>query len=180
MGTGYAPPGAAQHEMSARLSPSVDACHRVRVLRALGIVTWTRRLPACTGGDAVEGDSAAGPSVAPGGHITCAVVLAADCSSRALDLLGRALNAGGPIVARAGRIHLRNGQLSAVPAAATFLVFGTVQAEALRRTIPVEASCHTQVVVVDELESVLTDAGAKRRLWMALRGLRAKLAPASD
>ena len=162
------------------MCPSVDENRRVRVLRALGVVSWTRRLPAQTVLDPVEGPAVAGAPFSTDAGTSCAVVLGQDCSSRALDLLGRALNAGGPIVARAGRIHLRNGQLSAVPAAATFLVFGTAQAEALRRTIPVEASCHTQVVVVDELESVLTDAGAKRRLWMALRGLRAKLAPASD
>ncbi|MEO8747123.1 MAG: hypothetical protein ABI379_05665 [Rhodanobacter sp.] len=129
--------------------------------------------------DTVGQASVAHSPLATDGVASCAVVLAPHCSNRALDVLGRALNAGGPVLARAGRIRLRDGQLGGVPAAATYLVFGTMQAEALRRALPAEALPHTQVVVVDELESVLADAGAKRRLWMALRGLRATLAAAS-
>ncbi len=106
------------------------------------------------------------------------VVLPQHASVRELDLLGRALNTCGAALARAGRVRVRNGELTQVPAAAAYLVFGEPQAHALGRALTPATLQGAQIVLVDELALVLTDAGAKRRLWCALRSLRRTLAAA--
>ncbi|HUH30255.1 MAG TPA: hypothetical protein VLZ55_02640 [Rhodanobacter sp.] len=157
----------------------VSAAHRVRVLRALGITPWTRRGPAGEPADVVAIDgTAALPGEAAPGSSACVVVLREDSSTRELDLLGRALGACGAAVARAARVTVRGGQLPAVPAASAYLVFGEAQAHALGRSLPVEVLQRAQIVLVDDLAQVLAEAGAKRRLWGALRRLRRTLATA--
>ena len=152
--------------------PGVSTAHRARVLRALGITPWTRRALANVGAS----DSAAEAEVATVTGGSCVVVLGEHHSTRELDLLGRALNAGGAAVARAARVMVSGGELPEVPAASAYLVFGQAQAHALGRVLPVEVMQHAQIILVDELAQVLTDAGAKRRLWGALRRLRQTLA----
>lgn len=154
----------------------VSGAHRIRVLRALGITPWTRRVPATPG---LHLDIRADPALASAASGACVVVLGEGNSPRALDLLGRALNACGPALARAARVTASAGQLSGVPAAAAYLVFGEAQAHALGRCLPVTVMQRAQIVLVDELVQVLSDAGAKRRLWSALRTLRQTLAAAS-
>ncbi len=105
------------------------------------------------------------------------VVLPEGCSARELDLLGRALNACGTMLARAARVTVHGGQLGAdVPEARAYLVFGEAQAHALGRTLPAAAMHRAQIVLADEPALVLTSADAKRRLWSALRSLRRALA----
>jgi hypothetical protein len=57
-------------------------------------------------------------------------------------------------------------------------VFGEAQAHALGRGLPVAVLQRAQIVLVDDLAQVLAEAGAKRRLWGALRRLRRTLATA--
>lgn len=157
----------------------ISAAHRVRVLRALGITPWTRRALAGDVASKVGMDSAAGPVVVAAAGNTCVVVLGEGSSTRELDLLGRALSACGAALARAARVTVSAGQLHEVPAASAYLVFGEAQAHALGRGLPVAVMQRAQIVLVDDLTQVLTDAGAKRRLWGALRRLRQTLAAAS-
>ncbi len=98
-------------------------------------------------------------------------------STRALDLLGRALHYGGAALARAGRVSVNNGQLAGtLPQAPVYLVLGQAQAHALGRELPAETMKRTHVALVDEPARLLEDAGSKRRLWTALRQLRRVLA----
>lgn len=161
--------------MTMRSCVPVDADRRARVLRALGFVPWVRRVRP-EAGPAAGPVETAGLQSAPAAGTACVVVLAQHCSPAALDLLGRAMHAGGALLARAGRIQVHAGKLDGVPAAASYLVFGTAQAEALRHSLPPALAASASVVVVDELAAVLAEGRAKRRLWMALRGLRARLA----
>jgi hypothetical protein len=164
--------------MNASPRQQVTASHRDRVLRALGVTPWVRRAaPDLPVGIAESNplmmDSSAG--------VACVVVLPEGCSTRELDLLGRALNACGAMLARAARITVSGGQLAAdLPEARTYLVFGEAQAHALGRTLSAAAMHQAQIVLADEPALVLTDAGAKRRLWSALRSLRRVLATASS
>lgn len=160
--------------MNAGLRQHVTAGHRDRVLRALGVTPWVRRVPA----DIAE---PASPATDPDEGVACVVVLPEGCSTRELDLLGRALNACGATLARAARVTVRGGQLAAgVPEARAYLVFGEAQAHALGRTLPAAAMHQAQIVLADEPALVLTSAGAKRRLWSALRSLRRTLATAGS
>ena len=162
--------------MSASPRQHVTASHRDRVLRALGVTPWVRRampdlLPGLAESNPLMMDAAAG--------IACVVILPEGCSTRELDLLGRALNACGAALARAARITVSDGQLAAdPPEARTYLVFGEAQAHALGRGLPAAAMHQAQIVLADEPALVLTSAGAKRRLWSALRSLRRALATA--
>jgi hypothetical protein len=164
--------------MSAPARSDNRASQRARVLRALGVTPWVRRAPhvavdlAQPAGAAVDGaDALVG--------VTCVMVLPEGCSTRELDLLGRALHAAGALLARTARVTTRAGQLPAeVPTARAYLVFGEAQAHALGRTLPAAVMQHAQIVLVDEPALVLTQAGAKQRLWSALRGLRRTLATA--
>jgi hypothetical protein len=153
----------------------VSASHRARVLQALGMTPWVRR--------AVPGDAAGVPGLAVdaasdiGAGVACVVVLPEGCSTRELDLLGRAFSAFGAMLARAARVTVSGGQLAAsVPEARAYLVFGEAQAHALGRSLSPAVMQRAQIVLADEPALVLTRADAKRRLWSALRSLRRGLA----
>lgn len=156
--------------MSAQTHPATDADHRSRVLHALGLTPWVRRVPAA-GTTAGTGAASASDLVA------CVVVLPDACSARELDLLGRALSACGATLARAARVTVRNGELAAgVPLARAYLVLGEAQAHALGRALSAAAMQQAQIVLADEPALLLSRADAKRRLWSALRTLRRGLA----
>lgn len=162
--------------MSALAHQRVSAAHRARVLRALGVTPWQRRA-------APAAATVAGPEYAAAADtaadVACVVVLPQDCSTRELDLLGRALNACGAALARAARVTVSGGQLAAdVPEARAYLVFGEAQAHALGRALPAAVMHRAQIVLADEPALVLTSAAAKRRLWNALRSVRRALAAA--
>lgn len=161
--------------MSAPARQPVDAAHRDRVLRALGVTPWVQRAPPVGAGESCQVDLAAHGAVA--GH-RCVVVLPAGCSTRELDLLGRALVAGGAPFARAPRITVSGGELKDVPRAHAYLVFGEAQAHALGRALPVATMQQAQIVLADEPGMVLVRAESKRRLWNALRTVRRTLAAA--
>ncbi|TCI11456.1 hypothetical protein EZM97_19525 [Dyella soli] len=146
--------------------------HRERLLRALGVTPWVRRVPAVP---VVAGEPAAA-AVASGAPGDCAVLLPAGCSARELDLVGRALMAFGPAVARAPRFEVTQGQLPAVPEVRAYLVFGEAQAHALGRELPAAALARAHIVLADEPAGVLASGAGKRRLWNALRSLRRALA----
>ncbi len=155
--------------MSLPLRQPAGPSHRSRVLRALGLTPWVRR--------AMPGGSAAGmPQADAAAGVACVVVLPAGCSTRELDLLGRALTAGGALLARAARVSVSGAQLATpVPEARAYLVFGEAQAHALGRCLPAAVMQQAQIVLADEPALVLTRADAKRRLWSALRSLRRAL-----
>jgi hypothetical protein len=177
LGTGYASASrAAQSGMNASVRQPVTASHRDRVLRALGMTPWVRR---AAPGVTVDHAGAAQPAANPDGQVACVVVLPEGCSTRELDLLGRALTACGAALARAARVTVRGGQLAgSVPEARAYLVFGEAQAHALGRALPAAVMHQAQIVLADEPSLVLTSASAKRRLWSALRSLRRALATA--
>lgn len=157
--------------MSGTPGQSVPGSHRARVLQALDITPWVRRAPPAV--DSATAQSLAGES----SGVACVVVLPEQCSTRELDLIGRALGACGAGIARAARIRTRHGQLDAdVPEAVAYLVFGEAQAHALGRSLPVAVMQRAQIVLADEPALVLGSAAAKRRLWSALRSLRRALA----
>lgn len=157
--------------MSAAPGHSVPAGHRARVLQALDITPWVRRSAPVMAGATAQ------PERSLASDVACVVVLPEQCSTRELDLIGRALNACGAGLARAARIRVRAGQLGAdVPGAAAYLVFGEAQAHALGRSLPVAVMQQAQIVLADEPALVLSSAAAKRRLWSALRSLRRALA----
>ena len=148
---------------------------RARALRALGIASWQRRtaMPdAAMPAAAPDADEQVGMAA----EAACLVLLPAGCSTRALDLLTRALLAAGPAVARAARIEVRDGQLPALPAARACLAFGAAQLHALGRELPAERQRAMAIIAADAPEQVLTSGAGKRRLWHALRQLRRALA----
>lgn len=159
--------------MNAIARQHADAAHRARVLRALGVTPWQRRsAPAVAVADAGQEHA---PAVATG--VACVVVLPQGCSARELDLLGRALATCGAALARAARVTVSGGQLAdGVPGARAYLVFGEAQAHALGRALPAAVMHQAQIVLADEPALLLTSAGAKRRLWNALRSVRRALA----
>ena len=160
--------------MSGNSRLAVDPGRRVRLLRALGVTPWVRRAAALAPATEVEPASA-------GSDVACVVVLPELCSARELDLLGRALGAGGAWLARAARVRVQAGQLAvAVPTARAYLVFGEAQAHALGRVLPAAVVDRALIVLADEPGLVLGSAAAKRRLWSALRSLRRALATAGD
>jgi hypothetical protein len=159
--------------MNEHARESVGIDHRARVLRALGVTPWVRRATPAIANITMETatDAAAG--------VACVVVLPQGCSTRELDLLGRALTACGAMLARAARVTVSAGQLTGdVPEARAYLVFGEAQAHALGRALPAAALHRAQIVLADEPATVLTSAAAKRRLWNALRNVRRALATA--
>ncbi|MEO9215023.1 MAG: hypothetical protein ABI227_05170 [Rhodanobacter sp.] len=162
--------------MSASAQPSLDAGHRSRVLRALGVTPWVRRH--------LAGPESADPvamTLDDAGSVAFVVILPHGCGTRELDLIGRALVACGAVLARAARLVVSDGQLAApVPEARAYLVFGEAQAHALGRALPAAAMHRAQIVLVDEPALLLTRADAKRRLWNALRSVRRTLAMAGD
>ena len=150
---------------------------RLRMLRALGVTPWVRR-----GTAAAAGSAAAAPALALAATpAACVVLLPEGCAARELDLLGRALAAYGPELARAGRILVREGRpVSAVPPVRAYLVFGQAQAHALGRELPAAVTNQAQIVLADEPGEVLASGAGKRRLWTALRQLRRALAAPGD
>ncbi|MGN2253448.1 hypothetical protein ACFWZ4_08725 [Frateuria sp. GZRe12] len=149
------------------------ASRRTRVLRVLGVTPWVRRATAQAQPDE-PGDAAAEPMAPPA---SCVVLLPDGCAARELDLLGRALAAYGPGLARAGRITVRDGRPTAtVPPVRAYLVFGQAQAHALGRELPAAVMNQAQIVLADEPNEVLANGAGKRRLWTALRQLRRALA----
>ena len=179
MGTGYAPSLKAQRGMNQPMRQPISASQRARVLRALGVVPWVRRMaPEVPASRVVSARLINEVSDASAG-VACVVVVPEACSTRELDLLGRALSACGATVARAARVTASGGQLAAdVPEARAYLVFGEPQAHALGRSLPAAVMHRAQIVLADEPALVLTSAAAKRRLWSALRSLRRALATA--
>ncbi|MEO7068591.1 MAG: hypothetical protein ABI114_16900 [Rhodanobacter sp.] len=159
--------------MNAPARQIISAAHRARVLRALGVTPWVRR----SAQDFAVVDAQAVAALNAGPVLgDCVVVLPAGCSTRELDFLGRALNAYGTLLARAARVTLQHGELAHVPEVRAYLAFGEAQAQALGRALPATALQQAQIILADELAATLTDAGAKRRLWSALRSLRRALA----
>ena len=121
---------------------------------------------------AAVGDAAADMSGA-----ACVLILPAGCSPATLDMLGRAVQAYGPTLARAARIEVRDGRLPDVPAARAYLAFGSEQAQALGRELPAAVLAAAEVVLVDPPMALQGDAAAKRRLWTAMRTVRRALRP---
>lgn len=159
--------------MNAPVRLSVSAAHRHRVLRALGVTPWIQR--SAPGLMPADDDLSAEAGVLTG-DFRCVVVLPASCTTRELDLIGRALNACGATIARAARVTVSNGELGDVPAAPVYLVFGQAQAHALGRALPAVVMQQAQIVLADEPATVLSQGEAKRRLWSALRSMRRTLA----
>ena len=147
-----------------------SSAHRDRVLRALGVTPWVRRVPS----EVVVAAAEVAPAAVSSGE--CVVLLPAGCSQRELDLVGRALMTSGAAVARAPRIEVNNGQLPSAPEARAYLVFGEAQAHALGRELPAATLSRAHIVLADEPAGVLASAAGKRRLWNALRSLRRALA----
>ena len=180
LGTDHPPaPDTAQRSMNLPMRQSISASHRSRVLQALGVTSWVRRAPPADTFVAVAPGQAADAVTDMAAGVACVVVLPEGCSTRELDLLGRAFSAFGAMLARAARVTVSGGQLAAnVPEARAYLVFGEAQAHALGRTLPPAVMHRAQIVLADEPMLVLTSADAKRRLWSALRSLRRGLAAA--
>jgi len=168
--------------MNPSMRVPVSASHRARVLRALGVTPWVRHTAQGASIDMAEPDQAAGVSVDSfSATVACVVVLPQSCSTRELDLLGRAFSGCGAMLARAARVTVSGDQLAAnVPEARAYLVFGEAQAHALGRMLPAAVLHRAQIVLADEPALVLTSADAKRRLWSALRSLRRALATAGS
>jgi hypothetical protein len=144
-----------------------SAAHRTRVLRALGVVSWRRRA-AATVEPTTPWVTAELPSNT---HVV--VVLPHGCSVRELDLLGRALCAFGPSLARAARIEVSDTMQ--VPRAQAYLVFGPAQAHALGRALPADVMRDAHIVLADAPNELLSQAVSKRKLWHALRSMRRAL-----
>lgn len=159
--------------MSVAGTTELDAARRARVLHELGVVPWTRRQ-----GRAIDGlDATPAASAVASGTVACVLVIPDGCSAREMDLLGRTLNACGPVLARAARVIARDGQLLGdVPEARVYLVFGEAQAHALGRSLSAAAMHRAQIILADEPSLVLGSAASKRGLWNALRGVRRALA----
>jgi hypothetical protein len=147
--------------------------HRTRVLRALGVVPWRRRTTTATQELTVPGPIDELPT-----HAAVVVVLPPGCAVRELDLLGRALCAFGPHLARAARIEASDAMQ--VPHAQAYLVFGQAQAHTLGRALPADVMRDAHIVLADAPAEVLGQAAAKRRLWQALRTVRRALAAGSS
>ncbi len=144
---------------------------RRAALQAMGITPWVMRERAQAQPVANGQGATAARQDRPVGR--CVVLLPAGADARALDLLGRALTAGGAEIARAGRIRVADGQLSdAVPHAPVYLVFGQAQAHALGRELPAAVMSQAHIALVDEPGPALLGADGKRRLWAALRQAR--------
>lgn len=147
--------------------------HRARILRALGVVPWRMRAVEA----ATPAEHAAALQLQPTTtDANVVVVVPRGCAVRELDLLGRALSAFGPQLARAPRIEAQNDEPMQVPHAAAYLVFGQAQAHALGRVLSAEVMRNAHIVLADAPAEILAQADSKRRLWQALRALRRALA----
>jgi hypothetical protein len=155
----------------------MESGRRERLLRVMGVTPWRLR---GQGAPAVEASSAAVATRAFAADTVCVLVVPSGCTARQLDLIGRALIGFGPVLARAARIEVIDGAVSAVPIATAYLVFGEAQAHALGRELPVAVMSGAHIVLVDEPARILTEPAAKRRLWSGLRALRRGLPAANS
>jgi hypothetical protein len=146
---------------------AASPAHRTRVLRALGVVPWRRRA-------VLSEDAQPLPVMELPPSTRIVVVLPSGCAVRELDLVGRALCAFGPSLARAARIEVSDAMQ--VPLAQAYLVFGEAQAHALGRALPASAMRDAHIVLADAPHELLVQAVSKRRLWHALRSMRRALA----
>jgi hypothetical protein len=146
--------------------------HRTRVLRALGVVPWRLRAV-----EAAREPATLTPVAELPAHADVVVVVPPGCSVRELDLLGRALYAFGPYLARAARVEATDSDTLKVPHAKAYLVFGQAQAHTLGRVLPADVMRDAHIVLADAPADVLGQSAAKRRLWQALRSMRRALAP---
>ncbi len=104
--------------------------------------------------------------------VDVALVIPAGVASPHLDLLGRAMTAFGARFARAARLTVADGTVTAaIPAARAYLAFGEAQARALGRDLDAAVMAHAEVVLVDGPEQLVSAQG-KRRLWVAVNALR--------
>ncbi|MBE1158833.1 hypothetical protein [Dyella acidiphila] len=149
---------------------AASSAHRSRLLHALGVVPWQRRMAATTAAPVATVADAE-----PLAHADVVVVVPKGCSVRELDLLGRALYAFGPQLARAARIEASADDALQVPHAQAYLVFGQAQAHTLGRALPAAVMRDAHIVLADAPADVLGQAAAKRRLWQALRSVRRAL-----
>jgi DNA polymerase III psi subunit len=145
--------------------------HRTRVLRALGVVPWRLRAVAANPESVAPAAAIEMPA-----HADVVVVLPPGCSVRELDLIGRALCAFGPYLARAARVEATDSDTLKVPQAKAYLVFGQAQAHTLGRVLPAQVMRDAHIVLADAPADVMGQAAAKRRLWQALRSMRRALA----
>lgn len=155
-------------------APVASPAHRTRVLHALGVVPWRRRMTATGPGTAAPEAAAELP---PNSGVV--VVLPPGCAVRELDLLGRALCAFGSQLARAARIEATDSDTMQVPHVRAYLVFGQAQAHTLGRALPADVMRDAHIVLADAPAEVLGQAASKRRLWQALRAMRRALAAGS-
>ncbi len=146
----------------------VNAVHRVRVLKALGITQWGLRAQGTRNPVLPAGKS----------NSACVVVLPAGCSARQQELLTRAFGACGLTLACATRVELGGKEAVDIPHARAYLVLGKVSADLLERHLPPEVKQRADIVGADLPTQILADASAKRQLWQALRRLRRVLPPA--
>lgn len=153
---------------------AASPAHRARLLRALGMVPWRRREIRSV----LQEEHAAAPSAPQEStdNATVVVVLPPGCAVRELDLLGRALSAFGPLLARAPRVQASDADVMRVPHARAYLVLGEAQAHALGRVLPAQVMRDAHIVLADAPSEILVQGAAKRRLWQALRGMRRALA----
>ncbi|MBB3227315.1 DNA polymerase III psi subunit [Luteibacter sp. Sphag1AF] len=154
---------------------STDPRRRARLLKAMGVTPWRLR----SGPDAASaamGEAMPASPMAMETDAVCVVVIPAGCDERQLELIGRALRATGPQLARAARLEAGQGGLGVVPVARAYLVFGEAQAHALGHDLPAAVMSAADIVLVDEPARIVAEPGAKRRLWNGLRTLRRALA----
>ena len=151
---------------------------RLRRLHALGITPYGLR--SALGESAPDTGAEPGPAqdrVAPASDdpIPCVLLLPAECPQRTLDLIGRSMQAFGAAFARAPRLPVTaQGLGQAPPRARAYLAFGEVQARALGHVLDAGAMRYAEIVLLDKPEG-LHAGEAKRRLWLALKGLRRRL-----
>ncbi|HEY4144255.1 hypothetical protein [Pinirhizobacter sp.] len=143
------------------------------VNRLLGLSPMRLRSRGPTVADSTMAPAATSAADMPGA--ACVLILPAGCGAAALDMLGRAVQAYGPVLARAARIEVRDGRLADVPAARAYLAFGSEQAQALGRELPAAVLAAAEVVLVDPPTALQGDGAAKRRLWTAMRAVRRAL-----
>lgn len=136
---------------------------RRQQLQAMGIQPWRLRR---------ESGPAAG-ATPDAAEIGCIVLVPQGCPTRIRDLLARALQAGGPVLARIGCVSVESAGMTLVPAATYLLLDAGLE--------PMLASRHPQSArhVLGDPAQLLTAAG-KRWLWQALRSIRQQLSAAGD
>lgn len=136
---------------------------RLQQLQAMGIQPWRLRRP----------PAEVQPALAESG-VGCVVLVPVDCDLRIRDLLARALQAAGPVLARAGCISMNPAQMSAPPPAAAYLLLDGRLEAAVAAARP-QAVRHG----LDHPQQLL-DAQGKRRLWQCLRAIRLDLSMAGE